>query len=765
MSFDAFDDWDATFLDQAAQLEEAAISARNATQSTSSFSIPLPSVANVSFSPPREFSQRFPDPSQSDPLPHKEVDRLKRELGRVSKQLTQLEHECVELRKDRDKKDEHLKDVVLQLEAKDAEIHHLKRINVEDEASVQVHPQMSLHARSNDIHHQVDTGHPISGTKCSSSTPWIREGMSKRLSRNKNNTLESGPSRKNVQMDGLSAVSELKRRVFIGNASTTSNGCSTEEDIFLEKTAQLKCSKSIGIQADLFEDASFFKNEVSFQNDLSNKLLTIWGSPNDKRSERSPFSKLLATCSSDLYVLFTCMNVSTNGENISDMTLHDRTHSVQSVEATKVSQLYESLTKVTTEMPQLDVLVEVLLDLCVLENVAVVHRSLRILRTVFQHICCFDLRCDTRDNIVVIHDQCSDILEEEKKEFTKNNEKVHNQVQFSVSWDERPSSNLSSSIIRSFDVESIWTKRHEKFGDMLASSANLISLFEMMHQIAMGNIEECIRVEAISIMNLILMKSNPYSERERFGPMPLFESVSQLLKKDAGVSVQQQALRLLFLLLNCPKLLVMFCDACNCDAESTGHVKDVAGSTDGQKGGPALQGRFGCILEGLAGCVGHRGNGMQECKLRRHAMIVLAFIASSGKSGFEILLNSTLSKGICFLELIVQVLALEADAEVAELAESRELCTERILLMREALILLNRLASNPMYSAAVLGVLMRSRATTSLIVDVAERISSKSRAYQSSDGMKRMHSKEAEIADLSRVFSARVFAFLENNLS
>lgn len=60
-----------------------------------------------------------------------------------------------------------------------------------------------------------------------------------------------------------------------------------------------------------------------------------------------------------------------------------------------------------------------------------------------------------------------------------------------------------------------------------------------------------------------------------------------------------------------PKLLVMFCDACNCDAESTGHVKDVAGSTDGQKGGPALQGRFGCILEGLAGCVGHRGNGMQ----------------------------------------------------------------------------------------------------------------------------------------------------------
>lgn len=83
--------------------------------------------------------------------------------------------------------------------------------------------------------------------------------------------------------------------------------------------------------------------------------------------------------------------------------------------------------------------------------------------------------------------------------------------------------------------------------------------------------------------------------------------------------------------------------------------------------------------------------------------------------------------------------------------------------MREALILLNRLASNPMYSAAVLGMLTRSRATASLTVDVAERISSRSRACQSSDGMKRVHSKEAEIADLSRVFRTRVFAFLDNN--
>lgn len=76
---------------------------------------------------------------------------------------------------------------------------------------------MSHHASSNPVNNQVGAGHTISGMNRTSSTPWIREGMSKRLSRNKNNTLESCPTKKNVQMDGLSAVSELKRRVFIDN--------------------------------------------------------------------------------------------------------------------------------------------------------------------------------------------------------------------------------------------------------------------------------------------------------------------------------------------------------------------------------------------------------------------------------------------------------------------------------------------------------------------------------------------------------------------
>lgn len=41
------------------------------------------------------------------------------------------------------------------------------------------------------------------------------------------------------------------------------------------------------------------------------------------------------------------------------------------------------------------------------------------------------------------------------------------------------------------------------------------SLFELMSQIAMTNREEHVRVEVVSVMNMILISCNAYSEREK----------------------------------------------------------------------------------------------------------------------------------------------------------------------------------------------------------------------------------------------------------
>lgn len=53
-------------------------------------------------------------------------------------------------------------------------------------------------------------------------------------------------------------------------------------------------------------------------------------------------------------------------------------------------------------------------------------------------------------------------------------------------------------------------------GSLLSvSGAECISLFEKMHQIIMQNNKEHVRLEAVSIMNMILMRSNAYVEREK----------------------------------------------------------------------------------------------------------------------------------------------------------------------------------------------------------------------------------------------------------
>lgn len=79
--------------------------------------------------------------------------------------------------------------------------------------------------------------------------------------------------------------------------------------------------------------------------------------------------------------------------------------------------------------------------------------------------------------------------------------------------------------------------------------------------------------------------------------------------------------------------------------------------------------------------------------------------------------------------------------------------------MREALILLNRLASHPTYSRAAVDALTSSNSTASLTIDVANRTPQKSRGRWKHDGTKTTR-MEAEIVDLAQLFRSRVFAFL-----
>lgn len=80
-------------------------------------------------------------------------------------------------------------------------------------------------------------------------------------------------------------------------------------------------------------------------------------------------------------------------------------------------------------------------------------------------------------------------------------------------------------------------------------------------------------------------------------------------------------------------------------------------------------------------------------------------------------------------------------------------------MIREVLILLNRLVSNPIHSATVLRLLTNSRDMVSLTVDIANRLSRKEQIQRLSDSITKQM-RESEIVDLGRLFKRRVSTYL-----
>lgn len=271
-----------------------------------------------------------------------------------------------------------------------------------------------------------------------------------------------------------------------------------------------------------------------------------------------------------------------------------------------------------------------------------------------------------------------------------------------------------------------------------------ISLIEAILKVAIKNTSEDILIEAFSIINLILAGNEPILEREKFGKILLTESFPKFLMKEVGVNVQRKALQVLFLLLNCPKLMTMFCNQSKVAIEISEN--------------PASN----VVLKGFSECLTCEGKNILELKLQRKAIIVLAFIASSGQSGFEILLKPVTQKGDNFLELVIQILSLDIGAEGDNVTKSQEFVNERISVMREALILLNRLASNASYSKFISVILTRNTTYIRLTIDVASKISRRSRGSRNYDSSNKLHILESETIDLANSFRTRVLSLGES---
>ncbi|VYS69402.1 unnamed protein product [Arabidopsis thaliana] len=136
--------------------------------------------------------------------------------------------------------------------------------------------------------------------------------------------------------------------------------------------------KTTGVQAD-----------VANHSDLSKKLLDIWRTSNYQDPRKNLISELLLACSTDLQILFSFMKISTPPQELNKQeakTSSDR-QSSKALESEKVYQLYSAVTKISYGFVNLKTLVEPLLDLCKAETAVLVHRSLRVLHVLLEHIC------------------------------------------------------------------------------------------------------------------------------------------------------------------------------------------------------------------------------------------------------------------------------------------------------------------------------------------------------------------------------------------
>ncbi|KAL3000064.1 hypothetical protein AAZX31_09G192300 [Glycine max] len=682
------DDWEDALLEQLIQTEEQFVLTStapkpppNPTSSLSSFSLalppplppppPPPPPSAVSFSPPREFSQRpttsitldSPSPTPISISDNKdlEIDRLKRELEHATKQIANLEKERVKLKKERDKKEDQLKSISSRNEEENA---------------------CTKFSKSKSIDKDFGT-HALNCHKIS---------------------------------------------------SKFQNGVSSN-DLIVESTSKAKGVETATISHQEAQGALPLRDDLSAYLDLSQKLLAIWGSPTDNKMGTNVISKLLVGCQRDFQVLFGCMNMSLPSEitrellsdlSSSGVALHYLKDRFHTPEAAKISNLYLALTKIADGTDVLKTLIEPLLDLCGMENVVIVHSSLCVLHMVLKLLLELEKNVGRRDN-VFIEGLCigKGLADSGVKDGNIFNEEIGSR------------------------------KECQSHQNSLQPRVNWIYLFEIMHQIAMKITEERVRVEVVSIMKLLFLQSNAYFERERFGQKIVFETISELLKKDAGLSVKKHALRLLYLVLNCPKLLAAFCCGCK--------ERDDSSAMDDNDLALHFQ-NFKIILQGLSDCVASCRGGILELKVSRNAILVLAFLASSGQPGFEIFVGHKLScRGVNYLMLILQLLVSEMDLEAGAHGQQPEIFRERTFLIRETLILLNRLVSSPSYSATVLHGLTTNRDMAGLTIDVASRLSQKGKKNEQQDSMVN-HIRETEIVDLARMFKKRVFTYFGDDL-
>ncbi|CAN6271296.1 unnamed protein product [Urochloa humidicola] len=650
------------------------------------------SVVGREFSPPPALSQR-PAANESDlaivaasgPADDRvgaKRERESREVEKLKRELSRASKQINELKNECTelRKDRTKKD--LQIKAKEVEIQNLKKANVfarKDDGSTRMDIDQSFHAPANGALHAG--GSSLASTRQADKA----NGKDKDA-----NSLQVDVYMKQGNQTDLPESMELRKHTMIDNGISTSGGLSLEENTHFEsRSIMCKEIKAIGVQTDSTLDSATWGKKISVERICSN-LRATWGMPTSSLSRRNLISKLIVSCSEEISSLLQCTRLTDNCE-----TSCDASSSMNEA----ISQVHDMFIKMNNEKIPIQTFLEALLSLCAFDNAAIVSRTLRILLSILQHLLNYGTKSSERTNVSV---------EPYVNVHMENNHKD------------------SSMLLSSLDAENL-SRQH----NMSLPFTFWSSVFTVMLQTVVKYPEDRIRTDALSIMILVLRTTDPKEERHRFGFTSVMTGLHLLLQKENGLLVKKHSVRLLFLLLNCPVMLKLLCSG---GKDGSEQMESEGCESDRSQ-------VISSVLVDLSECLSCEATCSLEIELCRLVIILLAYVASSSKLGYEVLLGPVRACGASFLELIMQVLASQMQYE------AHELLKERCLLMREALILLNRLASHTNFSKPTLELLTSSKLCATLTIDVANRLPQTRMAN--------------DLAELAQKFRSRLYAFLE----
>ncbi|KAG8076651.1 hypothetical protein GUJ93_ZPchr0006g45963 [Zizania palustris] len=521
----------------------------------------------------------------------------------------------------------------------------------------------------------------------------------------------------------VSEALDLKHRTLVDNRTIASGRVTLEECAphIESKGSNCKEINAIGVQTDLPWNSNHLEHKKVLASRISSNLCAVWGMPANSMLGRNLISKILVSCSQEILMLLQSMG---SLEKCESETSSEVSSSVRNA----ISQVYDIITKMNSDIIPIQTLLEALVNLATVGNTAVVSRALQMLHSILQNLLNYGTKSNRRNNVSM-------------EPFLNNT--IHMG---------RNSHKGSSPSLITPDPENL-SRSHDGLhaGNIQLPFTFWTSLFTAILQIGERHSEGSIRVDALTIMILIARTSDPKGEREKFGFTSVIEKLHQLMQKENGLLVKKHSVDLLFLLLNCPVTLKLLCSG---GKDSPEHTEAIRSENDRSRQA------ISSIFKDLSECLSCKATNSLEIKLCRAVVTLLAYIASSGKLGYEVLLGPVTARGANFLELITEVLASQMEYEVDCSSRGQELLKERYFLMREALILLNRLASHANFSKPTLEVLTSSKLCATLTIDIANQLPQRSK-YPLRHLAEVNIQMANDLAELAQKFRTRVHSFLE----